>query len=102
MPEFLEKAAAQGPALAVLSAIVWLFLKELRACSDARERVEERYSATLEKTPAAIPRTTDILQDAHTTIRDLNSEIRRATVSFKLKKAAPGGEPGAATEREEG
>ena len=102
MPDFLEKAAAQVPALAVLSAIVWLFLKEMRACSDARERVEERYSAMLEKTTEAITRNTDILQDAHSTIRDLNSEIRRATVSFKLKKAAPGGEPGAATEREEG
>ena len=85
MDSILEKVAAQVPALAVLSVIVWLFLKEMRACSEARSRVEERYSDTVEKTVKAITRNTDILQEAHTTIRDLNDEIRRATVSFKLK-----------------
>jgi len=79
MPEFMEKVAAQVPALAVLAAIVWLFLKEMRACSEARERVEERYSATLEKTTEAITRNTDILNEAHRTIKDLNGSIRRAT-----------------------
>ena len=81
MPEFLEKVGAQVPALAVLSVIVWLFLKEMRACSEARERVEERYSATLEKTTEAITRNTDILSEAHTTIRELNAEIRRTATN---------------------
>ena len=81
MPEFMEKVAAQVPALAVLAAIVWLFLKEMRACSEARERVEERYSATLEKTTEAITRNTDILQEAHRTIKELNGEIRRTATN---------------------
>lgn len=86
MDSILEKAATQVPALAVLSVIVWLFLKEMRACSEARERVEERYSETLEKTVEAITRNTDILSETHQSIRDLNEEIRRRTISFMLKE----------------